>query len=128
MLAVRYYRTLCQRALWDLSKASLNLKRTLWGDKPEGLLPENCPNFLAGQALKEGLRQKNPRKKLYFFRPLWGLSRPWTSPLRVLKEARPLRVFKEARPLRVFKEARPDFGPFVTECGSNLNYEKIKKL
>jgi hypothetical protein len=20
----------------------------LWGDKPEGLLPENCPNFLAG--------------------------------------------------------------------------------
>jgi hypothetical protein len=84
-----YYRTLCQRALWDLSKgnlksrrpqglrvillmtslkgagkyflvvniqnkeglrgtiakASLNLKRALWGDKPEGLLPENCPNF-----------------------------------------------------------------------------------
>jgi hypothetical protein len=30
------------------SKASLNLKRALWGDKPEGLLPENCPNFLAG--------------------------------------------------------------------------------
>jgi hypothetical protein len=29
------------------SKASLNLKRSLWGDKPEGLLPENCPNFLA---------------------------------------------------------------------------------
>jgi hypothetical protein len=28
-----------------LSKASLNLKRALWGDKPEGLLPENCPNF-----------------------------------------------------------------------------------
>jgi hypothetical protein len=26
-------------------KASLNLKRTLWGDKTEGLLPENCPNF-----------------------------------------------------------------------------------
>jgi hypothetical protein len=26
-------------------KASLNLKRALWGDKPEGLLPENCPNF-----------------------------------------------------------------------------------
>jgi hypothetical protein len=21
------------------------LKRALWGDKPEGLLPENCPNF-----------------------------------------------------------------------------------
>jgi hypothetical protein len=20
-------------------------KRALWGDKPEGLLPENCPNF-----------------------------------------------------------------------------------
>jgi hypothetical protein len=29
----------------DLSKASLNLKRALWGDKPEGLHPENCPNF-----------------------------------------------------------------------------------
>jgi hypothetical protein len=27
------------------SKASLNLKRALWGDKPSGLLPENCPNF-----------------------------------------------------------------------------------
>jgi hypothetical protein len=27
-------------------KASLNLKKTLWGDKPECLLPENCPNFL----------------------------------------------------------------------------------
>jgi hypothetical protein len=97
-----YYRTLCQRALWDLSKASLNLKGPfgvtnlkvcsqkfvpifsfffVWagtspkgagktevfsgkfcfshrpqglpkfkraqsrGDKPEGLLPENCPNF-----------------------------------------------------------------------------------
>jgi hypothetical protein len=39
------YRTLCQRDLWDLSKASLNLKSALWGDKPEGLLPENCPNF-----------------------------------------------------------------------------------
>jgi hypothetical protein len=50
--------------------------------------------------------------------------RPWTSPLRVLKEVRTLRVFKEARPLRVFKEARPDFdcfnyGPFGTECGSH---------
>jgi hypothetical protein len=30
------------------SKASLNLKRSLWGDKPEGLLPENCPNFFFG--------------------------------------------------------------------------------
>jgi hypothetical protein len=29
----------------DYLKASLNLKRALWGDKPEGLLPENCPNF-----------------------------------------------------------------------------------
>jgi hypothetical protein len=29
------------------SKVSLNLKRALWGDKPEGLLPENCPKFLA---------------------------------------------------------------------------------
>jgi hypothetical protein len=46
---------------------------------------------------------------------------PWTSPLRVLKEARPLRVFKEARPLRVFKEARPDFDPFGTECGSTVH-------
>jgi hypothetical protein len=27
------------------SKASLNLKRALWRDKPSGLLPENCPNF-----------------------------------------------------------------------------------
>jgi hypothetical protein len=26
-------------------KASLNFFRALWGDKPEGLLPENCPNF-----------------------------------------------------------------------------------
>jgi hypothetical protein len=44
---------------------------TLWGDKPEGLLPENYPNFsfffvLAGT--------------------LWALV---TSPLRVFKEARP---------------------------------------
>jgi hypothetical protein len=53
------------------SKASLNLKRSLWGDKPEGLLPENCPNFS------------------FFFvwaGTLWALV---TSPLRVLKEVRP---------------------------------------
>jgi hypothetical protein len=41
--------------------------------------------------------------------PFLNLGSPWTSPLRVLKEA---------RPLRVFKEARPDFGPFGTECGT----------
>jgi hypothetical protein len=51
-------------------KASLNLKRALWGDKPEGLLPENRPNFS------------------FFVWPgtLWALV---TSPLRVLKEVRP---------------------------------------
>jgi hypothetical protein len=46
-------------------------KRALWGDKPEGLLPENCPNFF------------------FFFvwaGTLWALV---TSPLRVLKEVRP---------------------------------------
>jgi hypothetical protein len=26
-------------------KASLNFFRALWGGKPEGLLPETCPNF-----------------------------------------------------------------------------------
>jgi hypothetical protein len=35
--------------LWKVKKkyreACLNLKRALWGDNPEGLLPENCPNF-----------------------------------------------------------------------------------
>jgi hypothetical protein len=34
-----------QKPVRDLFNASLNLKRALWGDKPEGLLPENCPNF-----------------------------------------------------------------------------------
>jgi hypothetical protein len=34
------------------------------------------------------------------FGPFFNLGRPWTSPLRVLKEA------------------RPDFGPFGTECGN----------
>jgi hypothetical protein len=38
--------SLAVKPVRDLSKASLNLKRSLWGDKPEGLLPENCPNFL----------------------------------------------------------------------------------
>jgi hypothetical protein len=44
---------------------------SLWGDKPEGLLPENCSNFF------------------FFFvwaGTLWALV---TSPLRVLKEVRP---------------------------------------
>jgi hypothetical protein len=46
-------------------------KASLWGDKPEGLLPENCPIFF------------------FFFvwaGTLWALV---TSPLRVFKDARP---------------------------------------
>jgi hypothetical protein len=31
----------CLRVFIFYSKASLNLKRALWGDKPSGLLPEN---------------------------------------------------------------------------------------
>jgi hypothetical protein len=52
------------------SKASLNLKRALWGDKPEGLLPENCPNFLADRenyrTLCQRARESFLREKLLF--------------------------------------------------------------
>jgi hypothetical protein len=84
-------------------------KAALWGDKPSGLLPENCPNFS------------------FFFvwaGTLWALV---TSPLRVLKEVPPLRVFKEARPLRVFKEARPDFGKAL-KGPEKLSHRRERKL
>jgi hypothetical protein len=53
-------------------KASLNLKRALWGDKPEGLLPENCPNFSFFFCLGRDKPQRG-RKNFSFFREsfLW---------------------------------------------------------
>jgi hypothetical protein len=46
-------------------------KRALWGDKPEGLLPENCPNFsffLFGPGrFNYDYRKASGRKKLQFF-------------------------------------------------------------
>jgi hypothetical protein len=34
-----------QKTTLFLPQCLPKFKRALWGDKPEGLLPENCPNF-----------------------------------------------------------------------------------
>jgi hypothetical protein len=73
-----------------LSKASLNLKSALWGDKPEGLLPENCPNFWPDKPSKRVSDKKislavvilimiSPKgpEKLKFFQPTLGRCPLW---------------------------------------------------
>jgi hypothetical protein len=74
-------------------KASLNLKRALWGDKPEGLLPENCPNFFFFFCLgRVILIMTTPDKVGYFnYDKIFEFTRLWLILImtRFLKEVRP---------------------------------------
>jgi hypothetical protein len=51
-------------------KAALNLKRALWGDKPKGLLPENCPIFFLFFCLGRVYEFLISLRKLQFSLPL----------------------------------------------------------
>jgi hypothetical protein len=53
------------------------------GDKPEGLLPENCPNFLAGRKNFSFFFQGNLQD---FYRTLTPLAQSWDVPLSKTRE------------------------------------------